>query len=81
MIERNSEKQMVWVVIAILGAQVLGIDVGQLFGLVTEAKQHADQITGSLALSDITLPGIVAIYAMGRTKLKTLRESKESASA
>ena len=74
--ERNSEKQMVWAVIAILGCQLLGIDVGQLLGLVTEAKQHADQIAGGLDLADITLPGIVAIYAMGRTKLKTMRESK-----
>jgi hypothetical protein len=73
--ERNSEMKMVWVVIGLIGAQLLGIDMGQLLSLLTNAQQHLSgqgSQAGGVNVGDFSLPALVGIYAWGRTKLKSL---------
>ena len=76
--ERNSEKQLTWAVVGIIGAQVLGVDVQQIISLITEAQQHAAHVNsqaGGLLSGDISLPALVGVYVWRRIGLKEKREA------
>lgn len=65
--ERNSERTLVWLVVAIIGAKVLGLDIGQLLGQV---KDVSDQIKASGLSDEMVLGIITAVYNWGRIKKK-----------
>lgn len=75
--ERNSEGKMIWVVIALIGAQLLGVDVGQILALLTSAQQHLESSGGGNAVKllggDLSLPALAGLYAWNRTCLKMER--------
>lgn len=74
--ERNSEMRMTWAVVIILGAHLLGVDVGQLMAMVAEVDQQAKNgVAGSILQGDLSLPAVVAAYIWSRTKVKISRES------
>lgn len=78
--ERNSEMKMVWVVIAIVGAQLLGVDL-QILQHVLETLAGTEQQLGQLVgrpdgaglTGSLTLPLLTGLYAFLRTDLKKKR--------
>lgn len=78
--ERNSEMKMTWAVVVILGAHLLGVDVGQLVAMVSEVEQQAKGgISGSVLQGDLSLPAVVAAYIWSRTRVKMSREVNSAA--
>lgn len=78
--ERNSEMKMTWAVVVILGAHLLGVDVGQLVAMVSEVEQQAKSgVAGSVLQGDLSLPAVVAAYIWSRTKVKMSREVNSAA--
>lgn len=65
--ERNSERTLVWLVVVIIGAKVLGLDIGQLLGQV---KDISDQVKASGLSDEMVLGIITAVYNWGRIKKK-----------
>jgi len=76
--ERNSEHRIAWVVIALIGCQLLGIDIGQLIGHVQDAKTQLDAAQGALGdgTGSLALAAISGLYTWGRIKLKHSREQQ-----
>ncbi len=80
--EKRSETKIIWVVIALLGAQLLGVDLQQVLAVLGGLQQHADVVGQALPTvqttngsSNIALPVLAAIYAYLRTDIKKRRES------
>jgi len=81
MTEQKSETRIIWVVIILIGAQLLGIDLQQLPALLAGIQQHADAVgqaipavPGATGSGNITLPLLAGVYAWLRTDIKKQRE-------
>lgn len=78
--ERNSEMKMVWAVIAIVGAQLLGVDLQSLqhvLEIIAGTEQQLGQLVGRPdgpgLTGNLTLPLLTGLYAFLRTDLKKKR--------
>ena len=74
--ERNSEKNIVWAVIIIVGLKVLGVDAQQIIALITSAQGAAGEIKAAtgIGLDELVLGGAAGIYTWCRTRIKETRE-------
>lgn len=80
--ERNSEMKMVWTVIVIVGAHVLGIDLHQISLWLDGVHQASEAVTGasnSLGTGDISLSLLTGLYAFNRTRLKQTKAETDAA--
>lgn len=79
--EKRSETKIIWVVVGIIGAQLLGVDAQVMMALLGTVSQHADaaaQVAGSAqdgsTVGNVTLPTLAGLYAYLRSELKKRRE-------
>jgi len=74
--ERNSERKMIWAVIIIVGAQLLGIDLQQLLALAVKANDAvtAAQATAGGVDGNIALTVAAGLYTWCRTDIKKKRD-------
>lgn len=83
--ERNSEMKMLWTIIAILGSQLLGINIGEMLSLLnlisggslidTGTVLPAIQTSQTAASngSPLAMVAVVGAYAWSRYKIKLKR--------
>lgn len=83
--ERNSEKMMTWVVIGLVGAQLLGVDVKGIIAALAGIHQSLDAATGGQASNalagEISLPALAGVYIWNRTRLKAEKIKAEGITA
>lgn len=80
--ERKSETKIIWVVVALIGAQLLGVDANVLIsilgGVVPHAAEAADAAASvpstGISAGNISLPVLAGLYAYLRSDLKKQRE-------
>ena len=76
--ERLSERPLIWVVVAVLSANLLGIDLQQMLALAINADKYIidlqQHLRGSgINVDTITLPALVGLYTWCRTEIKKRR--------
>lgn len=72
--ETKSETKVIWAVIALLGAQLLGVDLGQVLAALSGVCQQVDAVKSQgIVTGDVALPILAGLYAHLRTDLKKAR--------
>lgn len=77
--ERLSERPLTWVAVAVLSANLLGIDLQQMMAMAINADKYIidlqQHLRGSgINVDTITLPALVGLYTWCRTEIKKKRE-------